>query len=93
MLVVDDNDTNRRILRSAAESWGMVVVDRARAAEALEVLDAETFDIAVLDFLMPEMDGIELAAAIRARPVRGDRRLPMLLRFCEPLKLAQLMPA
>jgi signal transduction histidine kinase/DNA-binding response OmpR family regulator len=68
LLVVDDNDTNRRILRATAESWGMRVTDTASPLVALEWLGRGTrFDIAIIDYLMPEMDGITLGARMRSR--------------------------
>ena len=76
VLVVDDNATNREIVRRQTRSWGMEPVLAALGSRALELLDAgERFDVALLDHLMPEMDGIELARAIRRRT--GD--LPLVL--------------
>ena len=69
LLIVDDNPTNRRILESYAKSWSLAPVSSASPAEALARFDAgESFDAAILDLQMPEMDGIELAQAIRERP-------------------------
>jgi CheY-like chemotaxis protein/signal transduction histidine kinase len=78
LLVVDDNFTNRQLLRSIASSWGMVVRDTERPQEALAWLEAgETFDLAILDYVMPEMDGVALARAIRRR--RGAANLPLVI--------------
>ncbi|GAA3385296.1 hybrid sensor histidine kinase/response regulator [Cryptosporangium minutisporangium] len=66
-LIVDDNATNRRVLRLQLTGWGMRCSDVSSAAEALELLRASAqFDVAVLDMHMPEMDGAQLAAALRA---------------------------
>jgi two-component system sensor histidine kinase/response regulator len=63
--IVDDNDTNRRILRRQAESWGMVVRDTAEPGEALRWMRAgDPCDLVILDFHMPEMDGTQLAAEL-----------------------------
>jgi signal transduction histidine kinase/DNA-binding response OmpR family regulator/HPt (histidine-containing phosphotransfer) domain-containing protein len=68
VLVVDDNATNREIVRRQTRSWGMQPVPVDRPDLALQLLDAgERFDVAVLDHLMPEMDGIELAREVRKR--------------------------
>jgi CheY-like chemotaxis protein/HPt (histidine-containing phosphotransfer) domain-containing protein len=68
LLVVDDNETNRRILSLQAEAWGMDVHTCASGAEALRVLTNDArFDVAILDMQMPEMDGAQLADAIRRR--------------------------
>jgi len=68
VLVVDDNATNRRMLVLQTRTWGMAVVEAASGAAALAHLDrGECFDAALVDWLMPEMDGVELAAEIRRR--------------------------
>ncbi|MGZ3417486.1 MAG: response regulator [Polyangiales bacterium] len=65
-LVVDDNTTNRRIVRLQTESWGMTVRDTASPREALEWIErGDPFDVVLLDYQMPEMDGIELALQMR----------------------------
>jgi GAF domain-containing protein/CheY-like chemotaxis protein len=65
ILIVDDNATNRRILNLQTAKWGMVSRDTEFPREALRWLeDGETFDIAILDMHMPEMDGLELAQLI-----------------------------
>ncbi len=66
LLIVDDNDTNRRILKLQAEKWNMVVVDTPRPREALDKIErGERYDAIVLDMFMPEMDGSLLAREIR----------------------------
>ena len=67
VLVVDDNATNRRVLSLQMAKWGMQSVDTEFPSDALRRLAAgETFDLAILDMHMPEMDGVELAQRIRA---------------------------
>jgi PAS domain S-box-containing protein len=78
LLVVDDNATNREIVRRLAESWGMDVEVVHGSAEALELIRrGDPFDVAVLDMQMPGMDGLELAREIRRH--RDARALPLLL--------------
>jgi len=78
VLVVDDNATNRRILRLQVESWGMAPRVTAYPAEALAWVRAgERFDLGLLDLAMPDMDGVELAAAIRG--CDAGRELPLVL--------------
>jgi signal transduction histidine kinase/DNA-binding response OmpR family regulator len=78
VLVVDDNDTNRRILALQTLSWGMEPRAAGSAAEALAWLrGGEHFDVAILDMLMPEMDGAALAAAIRALP--ASQAMPLVI--------------
>ena len=70
--------TTRRTARSCVgrrARWGMEPVLVALGSRALELLDAgERFDVALLDHLMPEMDGIELAREIRRRTARPPAR-------------------
>lgn len=78
LLVVDDNETNRRIVRISAEAWGLRVVDTGSPYEALGwITSGRHFDLAALDYLMPDMDGIELATTLRA--TAAGAALPMLL--------------
>ncbi|MBC8078000.1 MAG: response regulator [Chloroflexales bacterium] len=78
LLIVDDNATNRRILTLQASSWGMMVYEAASGAEALQhLVRGERFDLAVLDMQMPEMDGVQLAQAIRIH--RSTQELPLVL--------------
>ncbi len=78
VLVVDDNQTNRRILRIQLESWGMRPTLVNSGDEALAVLRGDNrFDCAVLDMHMPVMDGLEFANRARALPAGAD--LPMLV--------------
>jgi GAF domain-containing protein/CheY-like chemotaxis protein len=72
VLVVDDNATNRRILVAQTARWGMVPRETGSPLEALEWLAAgETFDIALFDLIMPELDGVELAERVAALPRNG----------------------
>ncbi len=78
VLIVDDNATNRQILMAQTTSWGMTPTETASAAEALRLLrDGQKFDLALLDFQMPEMDGEELAKLLKADPATA--KLPLFL--------------
>ena len=66
VLVVDDNETNRRLLALQTAKWGMAVRDTEFPQQALDWLrGGEAFDLAILDMHMPEMDGLALARSIR----------------------------
>jgi signal transduction histidine kinase/DNA-binding response OmpR family regulator len=66
VLVVDDNATNRHLLRLQAQSWGMQVRETEHPREALDwIKRGDPFDVAILDMHMPEMDGLTLARAVR----------------------------
>ncbi|MBA2720623.1 MAG: response regulator [Chloroflexi bacterium] len=83
ILIVDDNATNRRILESQVASWGMIPVSVDGGPAAMGELAAATetglpFDLAILDFQMPDMDGLQLAAVIKANPANARIRLVIL---------------
>jgi CheY-like chemotaxis protein len=76
VLVVDDNATNRRVLSLQTAKWGMEVRETESPTAALRGLESgESYDLAILDMHMPEMDGIELAQKVRQR----QPRLPLVL--------------
>lgn len=80
VLVTDDNETNRTILAEVLENWGMTVKIEASAEAALALLDAMASSgtqprLALLDLMMPGMDGIDLAAEIRKRPALDAMRI------------------
>jgi CheY-like chemotaxis protein len=83
VLVVDDNATNRQILRHQLFAWKMQKGSAANGYEALELLRAAAaegrpFDLALLDMQMPEMDGMTLARAIKADPAIASTKLIIL---------------
>lgn len=66
VLIVDDNASNRLLLKLQTERWGMRARDTNSPAVALEwIVQGDPFDVALLDYQMPEMDGIALAREIR----------------------------
>jgi CheY-like chemotaxis protein/nitrogen-specific signal transduction histidine kinase len=66
ILIVDDTETNRRILMLQAHSWGVESVAFENPLEALEAIKrGEKYDVAILDMHMPEMDGVQLSNEIR----------------------------
>ena len=78
LLIVDDSETSRRILTLNAQAWSLVPVATESPSEALEWLKTgRSFDAAVLDMHMPEMDGLSLALAIRDNPATAQ--LPLIL--------------
>jgi CheY-like chemotaxis protein len=68
LLVVDDNETNRRVLALQTAKWGMQSRATESPKEALDwIAQGDPFDVAILDMHMPEMDGVALARQIRER--------------------------
>jgi len=86
VLIVDDNQTNRRLLAHQLRNWGLLVRDAAEPLRALEWLrQGDPFDLAMLDMSMPEMNGLELAGQIRG--LAGCEKLPLIL--CSSLGLPE----
>jgi two-component system, sensor histidine kinase and response regulator len=83
VLVVDDNKTNREILRQQLQGWEMRVTCAAGGHQALQYLSeaadrGKPFDLAILDMNMPRMDGLQLAHEVRSRPEIAASKLIML---------------
>ena len=73
VLVVDDNATNRRLLRYLASAWGMDASEASSGSAALELMAQPSeggapFDYVFTDMKMPEMDGLELISRIKSDP-------------------------
>lgn len=77
ILIVDDEYLIADILGYAMEDEGYMVVKASNGRKGLEVLDRERPELVITDFMMPVMDGLEFARAIRARPASAD--LPIIL--------------
>lgn len=68
ILVIDDNLTNRNILKKQLEHWKIVPVLAASGKDALQILDqASDYDLVLSDMQMPEMDGKDLATRIKQK--------------------------
>jgi PAS domain S-box-containing protein len=87
VLIVDDNATNRKILTHQTASWGMIPVEADSGAAALRLLRAsiesggKPFDVALLDLMMPGMDGFELAQAVKEDSRLSNVRLVLMPSF------------
>ena len=78
LLVVDDNETNRSVLALHTQRWGMVVHSCGSGEEALALMQGgEMFDVAVIDMVMPGMDGLTLSEAVREIP--QAKKMPVIL--------------
>ena len=78
LLLVDDNETALNILSTVVRRWGMSCQAAATPKAALDLLRAGAqFDVAIFDFHMPGMDGVQLAQA--ARQIDGFAAVPLVL--------------
>ncbi len=77
LLIVDDNEVNRRVLREQTETWGLRNSACASADQALEALreaarNHDPFEVVLADFQMPHLDGATLARKVKSDPSLGD---------------------
>jgi two-component system, sensor histidine kinase and response regulator len=82
VLVVDDTVTNRVVFREQLANWGCEVIEAVNGADAVDVLESrhargDSVAIGLIDFAMPELDGEQLARAIRQMPEYAD--MPLVL--------------
>ena len=64
-LIVDDNATNLLLMTALLSAWGVETTTASSGEEALAAIEQGGFDVAILDMLMPGMDGLELATRVR----------------------------
>ncbi len=81
--IVDDNAASRLLLENYARQWGLCSISAVNGPQALALLKAavkrgEPCDLAILDLQMPEMDGLQLARAIKTDPALTATRLVLL---------------
>jgi CheY-like chemotaxis protein len=77
VLLVEDNLVNQQVALRMLQKQGHAVVVAGNGKEALSALDDGRFDVVLMDVQMPEMDGLQATAAIRARERGTGRRIPI----------------
>ncbi|WP_245194590.1 response regulator [Kitasatospora phosalacinea] len=86
VLVVDDSEVIRQLIRVNLELEGFEVVTAADGAECLEVVRRVAPDVVTLDVVMPRLDGLRTAARLRA--ARDTAHLPIaIVSACTPADL------
>ena len=98
VLIVDDNATNREILEHHVAAGGMRCVSAVDGLDALQALkrahaEGQPFEIAIVDMKMPRMDGLELAAAVRANPALAGIKLLLVTSLHSPDEVARARAA
>ena len=88
-LIVDDNDTNRRLLTAILGGWGMAPTSASSVVEALAALRAaqesgRSFRLVIADVQMPDADGFALAEAIKKDPSIAGTTIVMLTSAGQP---------
>jgi CheY-like chemotaxis protein len=77
ILVVDDNPFNREVLSRRLQRQGHTVAEAVNGHEALDMLAAHHFDLVLLDIVMPEMNGMDVLARLKAD--EKLRHLPVIM--------------
>lgn len=80
VLFVDDEVAFLEIMASRVESWGYNVIRASSGTEALKVFKVDKPDALIVDFKMPDMDGIQLLMKIRAI----DEKIPVIMFTAQP---------
>jgi len=79
ILIAEDDPTSQLMLKSFLEKWGYEVIATDNGVQAWEALQKEDApSLAVLDWMMPEMDGVEVCRRVRQDPARRHLYLIML---------------
>src|ERR1039457_2678666 len=86
VLLAEDNAVNQKLASRLLERRGHTVAVATNGRQALEMLDTQGFDLVVMDVSMPEMDGFEAAAAIRAREESTGAHIPILAMTAHAMK-------
>jgi CheY-like chemotaxis protein len=80
VMMVDDEEAFLEIMSSRIESWGYKVISATNGYEALELFNKDRPDAVIIDFKMPEMDGVQLLMKIRAI----DADIPVIMFTARP---------
>jgi signal transduction histidine kinase/CheY-like chemotaxis protein len=78
VLLAEDNAVNQKIASRFLEKAGHHVTLASDGRQALAAIERESFDVVLMDVQMPEMDGFEATAAIRAQEQDTGKRLPII---------------
>src|SRR5262245_31986202 len=80
VLVVEDDDTLRELLAEVLQGWGYQAVVVASGARAIELLETQLFEVAIVDIHLPEMDGVEILRHLK----RHDPSIEVLMMTGDP---------
>jgi two-component system, sensor histidine kinase and response regulator len=86
ILLAEDNPFNQRVATLMLEKRGHAVTIAGNGREALEALGRGAFDLVLMDVQMPEMDGFQATAAIRAEERATGRHLPIVAMTAHAMK-------
>lgn len=89
ILLAEDNTVNQQLVIHMMAKHGHTVVGVNTGLEALIALEQQPFDLVLMDVQMPEMDGFEATAAIRAREQATDHHIPIVAMTAHAMKSDQ----
>ena len=94
LLLVDDSTTMRRIQKTQLAALGLTDVDEAEnGKDALDKVAAAAYDLMLLDWNMPVMDGITLLKTLRENPAYGKMKIIMCTSESEKSKVMEALKA
>ncbi len=86
VLLAEDTPANRNVVRSILQKRGHQVSVAADGRQAVEAVEREAFDVVLMDVQMPEMDGLQATAAIRAKERGTEHPLPIIALTAHAMK-------
>lgn len=86
ILLAEDSLVNQKLATSLLQKHGHTVVVAGNGKEAVTALDDQPFDLVLMDVQMPQMDGLEATAVIRAKEKRSGRRVPIIAMTAHAMK-------
>ena len=89
ILVVDDDPINRKLIVKILSKKGFDAIEAGNGIEAFSILEKESFDIILLDIVMPVMDGIEFLKEIKLKPEYLN--LPIIILTTDDTKKAEAL--
>lgn len=78
VLLVDDNEINREVVRDMLEPLNVAVIEAKDGKEAVDMVGKDRYDLIFMDSHMPEMDGKEATRSIRQMEGAADSRVPII---------------
>jgi len=93
-LIIDDSRAMRRILKQIVTGLGFEVLEAGNGQEGLEVLfGSDDVELVLVDWNMPEMNGLEFVEAVRSKPEYQRLSLVMVTTESEPARMARALMA
>jgi PAS domain S-box-containing protein len=86
VLLAEDNEVNRKLVKTLLEKRGYSVVVAANGRDALDILQRESVDLVLMDIQMPVMDGFEAMRVIRANEIKSGGHLPIIALTAHAMK-------